>query len=146
MPVRSRHQIIKRAPRSSRTTPDGQVFDSLGEMRRYQELLEEQRKGQIRALTRQVSFELYLADGSTPVLTPTGRTRRYTPDFVYEEPKVTSHGFPSTWETVYEEYKGVDDPTSELRRSVFEARYGKVRMTGPAKKPKARKRAKAVTP
>lgn len=144
--VRSRHQIAKRAPQSSRTAADGRVFHSIAEMRRYEELRRLEERGLIRALRCQVPFTLHLKDeAETPLKIksdgyPNGRICKYTLDFVYEELEVTSHGYPSNWTLIYEEYKGVDDPTARLRRAMFEGSYStKVRVTGPAKNPTRKK-------
>lgn len=136
--VRSRHQVVKRAPRSSRTTPDGEVFASIGEMRRYYELLKLQEVGIIRELRRQVRYALVIKD--VPILTEKGQISHYTPDFVYEEKNVGSHGMSPNWIVIYEEYKGFDDPLSQFRRRVFAAQYGPVRITGPAAKAKPKKK------
>lgn len=152
--VRSRHQQFQRAPKAARTAPDGTVFDSASELRRWQELLVMQMRGEIRNLRRQVSYQLiYYDDAGTtgiPILTnKTERPRVYTLDFIYEEPQNTSHGS-REWLDVFEEYKGIDDPASALRRSTFEGMMKrppynkdlnfKIRITGPAKMPKRRKK------
>ncbi len=128
---RSRHQIARVAPKGARTAADGTVFDSLSELRRWEALRATERAGGIRNLRRQVKFDLVLPPGldrPVPVKIrsagyPNGRNCVYTADFVYDEDGVS----------VVEEWKGVDDPTSRLRRAVVEAGYGiRIRLTGPA--------------
>lgn len=112
----------------------------MAEMYRYNELLVLQHRGLVRGLKRQVPFILYA--GETPIKItsnryPNGRVCKYTMDFVYEELEVTSHGLPSTWTLIYEEYKGVDSDIARFRRATFETCYAtKIRVTGPAVNPR----------
>lgn len=141
----NRHLVTKRAPLSARTSRDGLVFHSKAEKDRWEELRKYEEAGLIRNLRRQVSYDLYSVDLATgkavPIKTrsigyPNGRACRYTLDFLYEQ----KHG--GKWTIIYEEYKGVDDPVSRLRRSILEAMLQVViTITGPARNP-SRKRTK----
>ena len=74
---------------------DGESFDSQKEYNRYRELLLLQRAGNIRSLSRQVSFELVPPlDGQRAVT--------YKADFTYEEKSDDG-----TWSYVVEDVKGV---------------------------------------
>lgn len=128
------HQHNRRAPKIARTSPDGIVFDSKGEMQRWAELRQFQLGGLVRNLRRQVEYPLVLPDGE-PVKTPTGRTAVYTADFVYERVACVGATNVERWHEVVEDYKGFVDPVSALRIAVFEAVYRKkVTVTGPARK------------
>ena len=75
--------------------------------------------GTIRDLRRQVPYKLVLPNG-VPVKTrsegvPNGRQCSYTADSTY----TLADGSP-----VVEEFKGMDDPTSKLRRAITEAIFG----------------------
>ena len=63
-----------------RTELDGHVFDSEKEMRRWQDLRLLERAGAILNLQRQVSFDLYGANGE--------RVARYVADFTYRDLRI----------------------------------------------------------
>lgn len=146
--MKNRFQVAKKKPVEARTTVDGQVFDSVSEMQRYETL---RRNSEIRNLRRQVKMPLVLPVNragiqNVPVKIrsdgyPKGRECVYTIDFVYEELQTSSHG-PNQWVLVHNEHKGIDDPTSRLRRGIIEAIYGiQIHISGPAAMPH-RKRSK----
>jgi hypothetical protein len=133
--TRSRHQVARRLPAIARTAPDGTVFDSAGELRRYLVLRMAEKMGLVRNLRHQVKFALVLPAGlpaPVPVKIrsagyPRGRSCVYTADFAYDEATGPA------WLPIVEEYKGMDDPVSRLRRAVAEAVHGiQIRLTGPA--------------
>lgn len=80
--------------RNRRTvSPDGQMFDSQAEYRRYQDLLLLERAGEIRSLKRQV---IYKFEVSGIIVC------RYIADFVYEE---RSSSLPEVWSPIIEDVK-----------------------------------------
>jgi hypothetical protein len=109
-------------------------FSSTGEHRRWCELELLAKAGVISDLSRQPKFPFFI--GSKPVLMrsegyPNGRQVVYTADFKYVE-----NGIPVT-----EEFKGLDDTASRLRRAIVEAMYGiTIRVT---RAPSSRKRRSA---
>lgn len=124
---------IRRAPKADRTGPDGVVFDSKAEMKRYAELKLLERAGEITDLRRQVKFPLVI-DGR-PVLIrsdgfPNGRACSYKADFAYRE--ITNADAWPIQETI-EDYKGTSGEASRLRIAVVEAIYGiRIKITGAA--------------
>lgn len=93
------------------TAPDGTVFDSKKEYRRFTELSILQKAGEIRGLRRQVPFLLVPDHREPDTIGPKGGKKRgrilerkveYFADFVYEERKPDG-----TWERVVEDCKGM---------------------------------------
>lgn len=123
---------IRVAAKADRTSADGVLFASRGEMRRWEELQLLERAGEIQELVRQPRWPLVLPNGEPVQIN--GITCHYTGDFLY-------------WETteklwVCEEYKGVMTREAQLRIAVFRALHPHVHfvVSGPAKQPH-RKRA-----
>jgi len=114
---KSWHQQTKRAPKEARTSRDGILFASKGELQYWEKLKLWQLAGDIRNLRRQVSFPLVC--GEIKVLTDTGQIAKYTADFVFER-KVLGQ-----WEEVIAEYKGFEGKFEMFRIRVFEALYNK---------------------
>lgn len=114
---RSWHQQFKKSSPEARTTPDGITHASKSEAKRWAELKQMQAMGLICDLDRQRPFPLVLDNGRA-VKSKTGRTLRYTPDFVYKE---LVRG---QWVWIYEEHKGYMSETHALRIAIFEAIYG----------------------
>lgn len=107
-------QQFKRKPKAERTDKDDNTFDSKSELKVWKQLQLQEQSGLIHGLEKQVAYPLVLPDG-TPVKTPTGRTARYTADFVY-------------WrgdEEIIADVKGFASEVSKLRISIFEAIYKK---------------------
>jgi len=99
---KSWHQQTKRAPKEARTSRDGILFASKGELQYWEKLKLWQLAGDIRNLRRQVSFPLVC--GEIKVLTDT---------------------------EVIVDFKKYKDRHSMFRIKVFEALYGvKVTITG----------------
>ena len=120
---------IKRAPAERRTSSDGIVFDSLSELKRWEELRLLERAGKISELRRQVAFPLEI-NGRPVVIRspgyPAGRRCKYRPDFTYYDTQ-----FPDV--LTVEEHKGVWTDAARLRVAVAEAIYQfRVLFTGPA--------------
>jgi hypothetical protein len=96
---------------------EGMVFHSKGELRRWLELRLLERAGLIQLLRRQVPFPLVIDGKPIRIRSagyPRGRACRYTADFAYIENGIRK----------VEEFKGMDDTASRLRRAVVEAIYG----------------------
>jgi ribosomal protein S28E/S33 len=117
MTKKSWHANFKRASVESRTSVDGIVFDSVGELKYAQKLKLWQLAGEVRNIRRQVKYPL--ERGDIRVLTETGRVACYTADFVFER-KVLGQ-----WEEVIAEYKGFEGKFEMFRIRVFEALYKK---------------------
>jgi len=122
-------QVVKRAPKERRTSADGITFDSLAELKRWEELRLLERAGRIADLRRQVKFPLVLPNGvaikTRSAGFPNGRACVYTADFAWIDPV--------TGAQTVEEHKGHDDTASRLRRAVAEAIYGmRIVITGAA--------------
>lgn len=104
-------------------TPEGDVFDSRKEYRRFTELSLLQKAGEIRGLQRQVPF-LLVPDHREPDTTgPRGgkkpgriieRKVEYFADFVYEERKPDG-----TWERVVEDCKGMRTADYIIKRKLM---------------------------
>lgn len=104
-------------------TPEGDVFDSRKEYRRFTELSLLQKAGEIRGLQRQVPF-LLVPDHREPDTTgPRGgkkpgrileRKVEYFADFVYEE-----HKPDGTWERVVEDCKGIRTADYIIKRKLM---------------------------
>jgi len=99
---KSWHQQTKRAPKEARTSRDGILFASKGELQYWEKLKLWQLAGDIRNLRRQVSFPLVC--GEIKVLTDTGQIAKYTADL---------------------DYKGYAGKMEMFRIRVFEALYNK---------------------
>lgn len=104
MPTRSKYGAV-------RTNVSGLSFDSRKEAGRYAELRLLEMAGEISELTRQVPIELHGRDG--PLLTPTGRVKRYVADFRYIENR--------TGLTIWEDAKGFKTPEYEMKKAVLKA-------------------------
>ncbi len=141
---KSWHQQTKRAPKEARTSRDGILFASKGELQYWEKLKLWHLAGEIRNLRRQVSFPLVC--GEIKVLTDTGQIAKYTADFVYErriyrpiEGKLKSEnalGYidklinppivrTDEWVEVIADYKGFAGKMEMFRIRVFEALYNK---------------------
>jgi hypothetical protein len=97
---------------AKKITIDGETFDSLGEAKWFQSLKLIQRAGSIHGLTRQVPLQLHGADGSvvaTLIL-----------DAVWQEGDLF----------VYADFKGMETAVSRLKRKLFLAEYGPIRLFG----------------
>ena len=120
---------FKRKPKEERTSPDGIVHDSFGEMQRWCRLQLMQREGYITELERQVSMPLVLPNG-LPVLSlkkvkRSKKTKRlnesggtiinFKLDFRYKD---------ADGAVVYEEFKGHMDEEAALKLAVVQAIYG----------------------
>lgn len=120
------------ALRSERTSREGIVFDSKGELARWEELRLLERTGEVRELRRQVVYLLKV--GRVKVGT-------YVADFVYRIP-VLLHppGGPSM--EVVEDFKGVRTPAYRLKKKLMLALYGiEILETGaPQRRPRRAKR------
>jgi hypothetical protein len=92
-----------------KTVVDGVAFDSRAEARRWHELQLLMRAGEIRALRRQVSFELVPGVRllGSPRATP---AVRYVADFVYTD---------ADGNTVVEDVKGLPTPVYRLKRHLM---------------------------
>lgn len=112
---RAWHQQRTVVPPYRRTSADGILHPSESHMTRWNELKLLESRGLVRNLMREVRFPLSVH--GRPIKTPTGRTRVYTADFVYERLTL------GEWVRLIEEHKGYMDATSELRIAVFEACY-----------------------
>jgi hypothetical protein len=113
------HLTMRQAPskyRAKRIEVDGIKFASKREAKRWGELCLLQRQGLIADLERQVPIILEGRDG--PLLTPTGRKRRYVADFRYTD---TRNGL-----TVWEDAKGFKTPEYLMKKSVLQAQGIKV--------------------
>ena len=124
---KSWHQNFKRASKESRTSIDGIVFDSAGELKYAQKLKLWQLAGEVRNIRRQVKFPL--ERGDIRVLTDTGRVACYTADFVYERKILcradTPTGIGAEWQEIIADYKGYEGKFEMFRIKVFEALYNK---------------------
>lgn len=120
------HQQTKRAPKEARTSRDGILFASKGELQYWEKLKLWQLAGEIRNLKRQVSFPL--VSGEIKVLTETGKVAIYTADFVFER-KIASaphhRGEMQIWQEIIADYKGYAGKMEMFRIRVFEALYNK---------------------
>lgn len=129
-PARKGHwtKNFKRATTEERTSPDGIVHDSVGEMKRWCRLLLMQREGFITELERQVPMPLVLPNG-VPVLAlmkskkskKTGRVNisggkviNFKLDFRYRD---------VDGNVVHEEFKGHMDEEAALKLAVVQAIY-----------------------
>lgn len=110
-------EVLKRSPRSKygakKKVVDGITFDSSKEAKRYCELKMLEKAGDVKELTLQPVFPIYVCKyrGSDPV-----KVCDYIPDFRYRE---GPQGL-----LVIEDVKGVRTPTYRLKKKLFEAQYG----------------------
>lgn len=92
-------------------------FDSLGEERRYHELLLMEKAGLISDLKTQVRYELI------PKQVINGKTYKkceYVADFVYTE----------DGKTIVEDFKGIETEVFKIKRKLFIQKYGlEIRIT-----------------
>lgn len=125
------------APKDQRTSGDGTVFASKGEMQRWHQLRLWQLSGEIRNLRRQVRYDL-IVNGI--------KVGHVTFDFVYER-KLTAPGnvvyanmmTDDGWLEVIEDFKGANVRDLPLRYAVFEATTGKKITLSRAKATRRRK-------
>ncbi len=96
---------------ATRTNVAGVNFDSKREAKRWAELQLLQQAGKIADLDRQVPIELQGRDG--PLLTPTGKVKRYVADFRYTDLR--------TGLTIWEDAKGFPTPEYKLKKAVLAA-------------------------
>lgn len=127
--AQSWHRQFKRVSAEERTdAKTGRVAASKDELKRLKHLRALEGAGLLRDLRWQVRYPLeHPTLGPLKIRGKAGARRAfYTADFTYEEK------IPNGWRLVIEERKsGFDDPTSRLRRAVFEWLYRcEVRMTG----------------
>lgn len=108
------HKRFKRKSKEDRTYRNI-VFDSVLEMKKYQELLTMEMAGEIRNIKVQVQHELKLPNG-VEIKTPKGRVAYYTSDFEWDDCKTGHH--------VIADAKGFLDRHSAFRIAVFEAISG----------------------
>ena len=101
--------------KNSKTTYNGEVFDSLKELRRYKELLALQGAGKIKDLDRQVKYALIPsqkdANGKT-----IERPINYYADFVYTDT--------ATNEKIVEDVKGIRTAEYIIKRKLMLSVYG----------------------
>ncbi|WP_305968311.1 MULTISPECIES: DUF1064 domain-containing protein [unclassified Mameliella] len=76
----------RRVQGAKRVQCQGQTFHSIRERDRWLVLRDEQKRGRISDLRRQVPFPMFGKDG--PILTPTGQQMRYIADFVYLDHRI----------------------------------------------------------
>lgn len=106
--------------RARKTTIDGITFDSAGEARRYQELKLLERAGEIRGLTRQVNYPIYVNGW---------HICDYNADFRY----CSRDGLTET----IEDFKGYRTPEYRLKRKLMRAVHAvEIHETGTAAKPR----------
>jgi hypothetical protein len=98
------------------TTEDG-FFASKAELRRYRELQLLEKAGTISNLERQPQYALMTIDtaGECVPIVIGKRYAKYVGDFRYTD---------LDGATVVEDVKGVDTPTSKLKRAIVKASYG----------------------
>lgn len=101
------------APQAERTSRDGEVFDSKGELARWEELRLLERAGEISGLRRQVEYPLVV--GQVKVGT-------YVADFIYTKRERYSWGY--ALPLVVEDFKGVRTPAYRLKKKLMLALYG----------------------
>ncbi len=118
------------ASKPERTSRDGIVFDSKGELARWEKLRLWQLAGEIRKLRRQVEYPLII-NGIT--------VGKFTADFVYERLapvpcdiiksregiSAPDRVKPKEWLEVIEDFKGTITRDASFRIKVFNALYGK---------------------
>lgn len=125
------------APRSERTSREGVVFDSKGELARWEELRLLERAGEIQDLRRQVRYELVVNRVRVGV---------YVADFEYIQWRslggMRGVPFPPLPARVVEDFKGVRTPAYRLKKKLMLALYGiEILETGaPQRRPRRAKR------
>jgi hypothetical protein len=106
-------------------TVDGIKFHSIGEAKRWQELLLLEKQGKISHLERQVSYDLRV-NGHLIC--------RYVADFTYLEEG-------GVWYPIVEDFKGVLTDTYKLKKKMMWAIHGiEIRETGRAARRRRKKR------
>jgi len=104
-------------------TPDGEIFDSRKEYRRFSDLVLLQKAGEIRDLQRQVPFLLIPEHREPDTIGPRGgrkpgrileREVEYFADFVYEERQPDG-----TWKQVVEDCKGMRTKDYVIKRKLL---------------------------
>ena len=118
---------------SKKVTYDGMVFDSKGELQRYQDLKILEKCGIIQNLRRQVKFVLIPTQREPDIIGKRGGVKQgkviekecsYTADFVYEE----------NGQLVVEDYKGYKTEAYKIKKKLMlymhgirikEVKYGK---------------------
>lgn len=93
------------APKERRTAPDGTVFDSLGEMKRYHDLLLLVKSQEISDMRRQVVYPLSV-NGMLIC--------KFVADFVYMK----------SGNEIVEDFKGMRTPVFNLKKKLMKAIYG----------------------
>lgn len=105
------------ASKAERTSREGIVFDSKGELARWEELRLLERAGEIFELCRQVKYQLVVNGVNLG---------SYKADFVYVEERTLAGG-----RQVVEDFKGVRTPVYRLKAKLMLALYGiKILETG----------------
>lgn len=109
-------------------TPDGEIFDSRKEYRRFSDLVLLQKAGEIRGLQRQVPFLLIPEHREPDLIGPRGGRRKgriierrleYIADFTYEE--LLPDG---SWVYVVEDCKGMRTREYIIKRKLMLHVYG----------------------
>lgn len=120
------------ASKLERTSREGIVFDSKGELARWEELRLLERAGEIFELRRQVKYPLVVNGVSLG---------SYEADFVYCVP-ILLHPPGSPTMMVVEDFKGVRTPVYRLKAKLVLALYGiKIHETGaPPRRPRTKRR------
>ena len=104
-------------------TPDGEIFDSRKEYRRFSDLILLQKAGEIRGLQRQIPFLLVPEHREPDTTGPRGgvkpgrileRKVEYFADFVYEERQPDG-----TWKQVVEDCKGMRTADYIIKRKLM---------------------------
>jgi hypothetical protein len=137
-PLQKRHKYGV-APKPDRTNRDGIVFDSKGEMLRWESLRLLERVGEISGLDRQVEFPFSLRIGPKWPPDRPGlawdlhfieETMAYVADFVYRTP---------SGELVVEDFKGVRTEEYRWKKKLMRKVYGiKILETGTPSRSRAR--------
>lgn len=127
------------APKPDRTNRDGIVFDSKGEMLRWEELRLLERAGEISGLDRQVEFPFHLLiTPAWPVDRPSltwdlhfvEESMSYFADFIYRTPSGV---------LVVEDFKGVRTEEYQWKKRLMLEGYGiKIMETGTRPRSRAR--------
>lgn len=100
--------------KNSKTTYNGEVFDSLKELRRYKELLALQGAGKIKDLDRQVKYALIPSQKDTNGKT-VERAVNYYADFVYTDT--------ATNKQIVEDVKGIRTAEYIIKRKLMLSVY-----------------------
>lgn len=116
------------------TTADG-TFDSTGEYRRWLFLRDAERRGEIRDLRRQVTYQLvpamhyietvHLKTKDKQVRRVWTRPVTYTADFVYKAPRRSQIEGPcGVYETVVEDFKGMPNDRWPIKKALMAFVHG----------------------